>query len=90
MGKAQAVYGRWLGHCRIVFAGARVDDGNCQPIRERCREGISILLEPGFGICCDSAAHFYQAKNVTIALAVLSIYAVDFAINIGEYVDALA
>jgi hypothetical protein len=26
-----------------------------------------------------------QAKNVTIALAVLSIYAVDFAINVGMY-----
>ena len=26
-----------------------------------------------------------QAKSVTIALAVLSIYAVDFAINVGTY-----
>ena len=26
-----------------------------------------------------------QAKDVTIALAVISIYAVDFAINVGKY-----
>lgn len=30
-----------------------------------------------------------QAKNVTIALAVLSIYAVDFAINVGMYLIRL-
>lgn len=88
VGKAQAIYGRWFVYCRSVFASAGVDDGNCQPIRERCREGVSILFRAGFWHLrlCRS---LYQAKNVTIALAVLSIYAVDFAINIGELVDAL-
>jgi hypothetical protein len=28
---------------------------------------------------------FRQAKNGTIALAVLSIYAVDFSINVGKW-----
>ena len=27
-----------------------------------------------------------QAKDVTIALAVISIYAVDFSINVGKYI----
>jgi hypothetical protein len=88
MGKAQAVYCRWLVYCRIVFASAGVDDGNCQLICEGHREGMSILF--GYVLhLCDSNAHVYQAKKATIALAVLSIYAVDFAINIGEHADTL-
>lgn len=42
----------------------------------------------GFWHLLRLSAHFNQSKNVTIALAVLSIYAVDFAINIGEHIDA--
>lgn len=32
-------------------------------------------------------ADFLQAKNVTIALAVSSIYAVDFSINVGKRIS---
>ena len=79
MGEKTAVYGGRKHTCCLVSAGARVDQGDCGvlPGKIECGRFFEyvknrrMLLKRG------------QNASWTIFLAVLSIYAVDFAINAG-------
>ena len=79
MGKAETVHGWGSSDCGCLSIGIRVDGGDSTHVREGAGDGWSLDID-GSG---DPAYKVVQAKACTIALAVLTIYVVDFAINAG-------
>jgi hypothetical protein len=67
-----------------VFAGVGVDEGDCGECGERCGDGEWMIYWEGEGRGRRHWADDWQERSATISLAVLSIYAVDFAINAGK------
>ena len=80
MGKTETFHGWWSSCRRTVSPCTGLDGGNRRTVRLGTADGqygIATFCH-GLGLTI-----WLQAKSCTIALAVLSIYAVDFAINAG-------
>jgi len=80
MGQKKTVHDRRIVDCGNMLDCARVDVRNRRYIRHRRRLCQSIRALHAKR----SSDRFAQKRSCTIALAVLSIYAVDFAINAGK------
>ena len=71
------------------MVGGAIIVGLCLLVLGWTKEIVGLFITDGSTVCSGEAAVFVayvdplQKKNATIALAVLSIYAVDFAINAG-------
>ncbi len=81
MGTPKTVHGRWCHHRGGLPLGAGLDGRDCGVIRDRpefCMWDLANDLN------CSECNSCPQKKTGTIVLAVLSIYAVDFAINAGR------
>lgn len=86
MGKTETFHGRWSDHCGALLAGAWVDKRDSRTFRYGAKHSKCARLETWSK--ARVLADDFQSKHATIALAVLSIYAVDFAINAGrDYVE---
>lgn len=79
MGTAETVHGWWLDNRWGLPASSRMGRGGRRHLchRTSSRESTMVPFSPL------SLIHEIQKAKVTIAVAVLSIYAVDFSINAG-------
>ena len=95
MGSAETVYDCRVARGGYVVACFGVDDGDCECVCQGFCEGMFFFFFYFLFFIFYFYFYFYffclivllklylQAKDVTVALAVLSIYAVDFSINVG-------
>ena len=80
MGEEKTVHDRRFRDCRVMLGGARVD------VRDSGHVRLGNRLGQYMRACQEErdSDRTVQKRSCTIALAVLSIYAVDFAINAGK------
>ena len=79
MGKTETIHDWGSSDCGCLSVGVGVDGGNSADFCDGAGDGWSLdLVDLGV-----PAYVGLQAKSCTIALAVLTIYVVDFAINAG-------
>ena len=79
MGKTETIHDWGSSDCGCLSVGIGVDRGNSAGFCDGAGDGWSLnLVDLGVPAYVGS-----QAKSCTIALAVLTIYVVDFAINAG-------
>lgn len=79
MGEAEALYGWGSADCGCMFVDIGLDWRASGLVRKKSRNRRC----PGVHTLGAISYQVMQAKSCTIGLAVLSIYAVDFAINAG-------
>ena len=81
MGETKAIHGGWINHCWPMLVGPWLDSGNSWALREK--PGHGKVGERNITYGWSLTKSLLQKSTCTIALAILSIYAVDFAINAG-------